>query len=111
MLQLVELDDVKQRLKIDSSDDDLVIEGYIYGASMVIKNFLKAQADEILDLDSSGELQEGFEVPGDVVTATVALVGWFYKHPDEDLEKYIERGYLPNFVTCILWARRDPALA
>jgi len=111
MLALTNLENVKARLKIDSDDDDMVLEGYIFGASICIKNFLKAQADEILDLDSSGEMQSGFEVLPDVETATIALVGWFYKHPDDDLDKYIEPGHLPKFVTCILWARRDPAIA
>ncbi len=95
----------------DSDDDRIVIEGYILGASLCIVHFLKAQADEVLDLDSSGEMQSGFEVPADVQLATIALVGWFYKNPDADMEKYINKGELPNFVTCILWARRDPALA
>lgn len=111
MVALVSLDRVKQALRIDADDDDALLDAYIAAASAAVINYLKGQADALLDLDSGGEMPSGAEVPEPLALATIVLVGHFYREPDGDTEKAFEQGYLPRPVTALLYPLRDPALA
>ncbi|TPJ76197.1 phage gp6-like head-tail connector protein [Mesorhizobium sp. B2-6-3] len=111
MVALVTLETVKERLRIDTTDDDGALSGYIESASAAVINYLKGQAEVLLDLDSGGELPSGVEVPPLIATATVILVGYWYRNPDSDPDKDFEMGYLPKPVTALLYPLRDPALA
>lgn len=109
MVALVTLEETKSRLRIDHNDDDTTLEGYIEAASGSVINYLKGQAEVLLDLDSGGDLPSGAEVPAVIQTAVILLVGYWYDpiEPNKDFE----RGYLPMPVTAILYPLRDPALA
>jgi uncharacterized phage protein (predicted DNA packaging) len=109
MVALVELEDTKQRLRIDTDDDDGILTGYIEAASAAVINYLKDQADELLVLEGSPSPE--VEVPPVIVTATILLVGYFYRNPDADPDKEFEMGYLPKPVMALLYPLRDPALA
>lgn len=111
MLALVTLEVVKAALLVDTDDDDDTLELLIYAASRSVVKYLKARAEVLLDLDSSGEISSGFEVPPEIVVATIFLVGTLYREPDGDAEKAFEQGYLPTPVTALLYPLRDPALA
>jgi hypothetical protein len=111
MVALVTLEQVKEALHVDTDDDDGPLGLYIEAASAAVINYLKGQAEALLDLDSSGEIPSGVEVPAPIAVATIALVGHYYREPDGDEQKAFERGYLPAPVTALLYPLRDPALA
>lgn len=111
-LGLVSLQKVKWGLKIESSDWDQLLGGvYIPAASRAVINYLKSAADDLLDLDSGGNIPAGFSVPEEIQMATIALVGYWFRSPDSDPDKEFEQGYLPRPVTALLYPLRNPALA
>jgi hypothetical protein len=112
VVALVTVEQVKSLLNMDTDDHDAVkLPLLIAAASKAVINYLKGQADEVIGLDSGGDLPSGVEPPDEVVFATAYLVGYWFRHPDEDPEKSFERGYLPPVVTALLYPLRDPALA
>lgn len=109
---LVDIDDVKKALRIDHSDDDLDLDGLIRAASVAIVLYLKAQAEEIMDLAAiQGSPPDTASVPPDVARATIMLVGHWYRDPDGDTDRAFDGGSFPRPVVALLRARRDPALA
>jgi len=111
MVALVSLERVKEALHVDANDDDNLLQAYIAAASAAVINYLKGQAEALLDLDSGGDLPSGAEVPPEIEIATLVLVGHFYREPDGNPEQAFEQGYLPKPVTALLYPLRDPALA
>ncbi|MEC9246285.1 MAG: head-tail connector protein [Pseudomonadota bacterium] len=122
MVKLVSLDTVKLALRIGEieetsggwdvlpHEDDTLLDAYIEAASAAVINYLKDQAEVILNLDSGGDVPSGTEIPKEIETATILLVGHFYREPDGDTEEAFDRGYLPKPVTALLYPLRDPAL-
>jgi hypothetical protein len=108
MPSLVSLQRVKDALRVDGSDDDALLMAYIDAASSAVVNYLKDQAETLLDLDSGGELQSGSHVPPEIETATLMLVGHFYREPDGNPDNGFGRGYLPAPVMALLYPLRDP---
>jgi hypothetical protein len=111
MVALVTLDRVKNALRVETADDDDLLGAYILAASQAVIGYLKGRAEEVMDLDSSGDLPPESDAPEVIQVATIMLVGHFYREPDGDTEQAFERGYLPKPVTALLCAFRDPALA
>lgn len=111
MVALVTLERVKQALRIDTADDNQLLNAYIAAASAAVINYLKGQAQVLLGLDEDGELPPEAEIPPEIELATIMLVGHFYKEPDGNTEDAFEQGYLPKPVTALLYPLRDPALA
>ncbi|MBV6304932.1 head-tail connector protein [Candidimonas humi] len=112
-MNLVTLDQAKLRLRMDTDDLDDDIELMISAASTIILRYLDSAADEFLDsngdvpTDSNGDA----EVPADVQTAALYLVGTMLRDPDgSDTQKW-ESGYLPPMVVSLLASRRIPPLA
>lgn len=99
------LTDTKRSLRMldTETDDDALLEMLITAASKSVANYLKSSADPLLP--------DGAEIPGEVRVATIILVGFLYRSPDQDPDKYFERGYLPAPVTALLYPLRDPAIA
>lgn len=111
MVALVTLERVKQALRIDTTDDDQLLNAYIAAASAAVISYLKGQAQALLGLDEGGELPPEAEIPPEIELATIMLVGHFYKEPDGNTEDAFEQGYLPKPVTALLYPLRDPTLA
>ncbi len=111
MVALVTLERVKEALNITSADDDNLLDAYIAAASAAVINYLKAQAEVLLDLDSGGDVPSGVEIPPAIEIATLILVGHFYREPDGNTDQAFEQGYLPKPVTALLYPLRDPAIA
>jgi uncharacterized phage protein (possible DNA packaging) len=103
------LEETKQALRIYHDDDDSTLNLLIGAATGAVANYLKSAADPYLD--SGGSVPSGVDVPPVIKTATIMLVGYLYKNPDQDPDKDFERGYLPAPVTTLLYPLRDPALA
>lgn len=103
MAKFVTLDDVKARLRVDTSDDDASLEGLIEGATGIVVNHLKAAAQPLLE--------SGATIPPAVQTATIMLVGYLYRNPDQDPDGAFGDGMLPGPVRVILHPLRDPSMA
>lgn len=113
MVMLVSLDQAKQHLRVDTSDDDGDIALKIHAASGAVLNYIKSGPDNFLD--SSGEVivdssDNPIGIPFEVQAATLLLVGYFYKDRDGDPDKAYEMGYLPKPVTALLYPFRDPVI-
>lgn len=115
MKMLISLEQGKQHLRVDNDDEDNDITLKIKGASASVLRYLKAEG--IADfVDSSGQLPEDsngvvIDVPNEVESATLLMLGYLYRQRDNDDQHEYETGYLPRPVTAILYGRRDPALA
>lgn len=106
MVMLVDVDQVKARLRFDHDSEDEDIELAIQGASEAVLNYLKVE-HTVYD-DSSGT---PVDVPATVVNAVIMLVGIWKRDPSgTEMEKW-EHGYLPRPVMALLYPLRDPALA
>ncbi len=110
MPKLVSLQQVKAGLRVDHDDDDGHLELLIEAASNRVVKHLKGRAAEVLDLDSSGEPTSG-GIPAEVMVATIMLVGYLYRNPDQDPDRDFDIGMLPKPVKSLLYALRDPTLA
>lgn len=106
MDKLVSLEEVKTGLRIDSTDDDTLLEALILAASSAVVNYLKGQAATVLSNSDSPP-----ETPPVVKQATVLLVSYLYSNSDSDKDGAFEMGYLPKPVMALLYPLRDPALA
>lgn len=115
MTMLVTLAEGKARLRVDQNSEDADITDMIEGASRLVLLYLKTEG--IADfVDSSGNLVEDSNgivenVPAEVKTATLMMLGYIFKDRDNDENHEYEMGYLPRPVTAFLYMRRDPALA
>lgn len=109
---LTSVDHVKRALRIDTSDDDTLLDMYVQAASQAVIVYLNEQATEILgDLTTLEDSPSDVTVPADIEQATAMLVGHWYRQPDGDTDKEFEDGGMPRVVKALLWQRRDPALA
>jgi hypothetical protein len=108
MVMLVELEQVKARLRFDHDEEDEDIELAIHGASAAVLNYLKV-LHTVYD-DSFGVVIQT-DVPFEVQTAVIHLVGIWKRDPSGvEMEKW-QQGYLPAPITAILYPLRDPALS
>lgn len=109
MAALVTLEEVKTGLRIDSSDDDNLIQALIGAASNGIINFLKADETTVLfDWDTvQGNSPQDADVSDEVKQATILLVDYYYRGDYENAEP----GYLPPHVTALIWGKRTPTIA
>jgi hypothetical protein len=109
MVDLVDLIQVKDRLRIDHDDDDADLALSIAAASRVILTYLKPTGSSSF-IGSDGQVvPDG--VPEEVQIAVIMLVGYWYRNPDGDPDGEFERGYLPKPVTALLYPLRDPTCA
>jgi len=106
MVMLVEVSEVKARLRFDNDEEDADIELAIHSASAAVLNYLKVAHDNYDD--SFGVVAD---VPFEVVQAVIALVGIWKRDPAGVEMKDWEMGYLPRPVMAILYPLRDPAMA
>ena len=114
MVMLVNLDQAKDHLRIDNDagDNDLILK--IKGASRAVMRYLKSEGVESFT-DSAGDVFEdtsgvAMDVPEDVQSATLLLLGYLNRDRDADGDKAYSMGYLPAAVTALLYSLRDPAL-
>lgn len=110
---LVSRDKVKKALRIDSDDDNDLLDLLISAASRRIVRHLKGQAGELLSIDSPPDSPPNDldAVPEDVQGAVIFLTGILYRSPDNDTDDAFADGELPKPVKAMLRPLRDPALA
>jgi gp6-like head-tail connector protein len=105
MVMLVEVEEVKGRIRFDHDEEDADIELAINSASAAVLNYLKVPHDNYDD--SFGVVTD---VPFEVVQAVITLVSIWKRDPAGVEMKDWEMGYLPRPVMAILYPLRDPAL-
>ena len=93
MPDLVTLGQAKTALRIYHDDFDTSLTLLVSAASNAVVNYLGGRAEAVLNLDSSGEIPSGTDVPEEVQAATLYLVGAL--HRDSDASDEFDRGYLP----------------
>lgn len=113
MVMLVSLQQGKDHLRIDNSDEDNDLTLKIHGASGAVLNYIRNGADVFTDsagepiLDSNGA---PVGIPYEIQAATLLMLGHLYKDRDGDPDKAWEMGYLPKAVTALLYPFRVPSL-
>ncbi len=110
-MEFATLPETKLALRIDYSDLDPNLALQIKAASDLILSHLGARASVVLGLDADGSLPAGAAIPPRIQLATIALVGYWVAHPDEDPDAAFLGGSLPGPVLAILRGLRDPVLA
>lgn len=114
MTMLVSLEQARAHLRADTTDGNLDLELKIKGASAAVLRYISNGADSFTD--SAGDVFEdsngvALDIPEDVQSATLFLIGYLDRNRDGDEDKAFERGYLPAPVTALLYPYRDPSLA
>lgn len=114
MAMLVSLENARNHLRIDTTDGDADLLLKVKAASRAVLNYISNGADTFTD--STGEPYEdsngvALDVPEDVQSATLFLIGYLDRQRDSDADKEFERGYLPAPVCALLTFYRDPSLA
>lgn len=115
MIELVTLDQIKARLRIDTDAEDGDLVGFMQSASRMVLSYLKLEDDAYLNsdgtMDVDSETSGYYEVPAEVQAATLYLAGVLYRDRDGgEVDKWAP-GYLPAPVTAMLYPLRDPTLA
>lgn len=109
-LALTTIERLKKRLAILHDDDDDDLEFLILAASRAVVNYLDTRADAVLDLDSSGDLPSGVEIPPEVEAATLYLAGVMYRNKDGADPDFVGTS-LPYPVIAFLRPLRDIPIA
>lgn len=114
MALLVSLEDARAHLRIDTNDGDADLELKVKAASRAVLNYISNGADPFTD--STGEPYEdsngvSMDIPEDVQSATLFLVGYLDRNRDSDPDQAFDRGYLPAPVCALLVHYRDPSMA
>lgn len=113
MVMLVTLQQARDHLRSDSTDDDNDLTLKIHAASGAVLNYIRNGADIFTDssgepvLDSNGG---PIGIPYEVQAATLLMLGYLYKDRDGDPDKAYEYGYLPMPVMSLLYPHRVPSL-
>jgi hypothetical protein len=113
-MMLVTLAEAKKHIRVDFDDEDAEIEIYLKGASQAIVNYLKD--GEALFMDSDGDIIEdsngiAIDVTYEIKAATLLMVGYLYKHRDNNEGDAFVPGYLPAPVISLLYPLRMPGIA
>lgn len=104
-MMLITLQEAKDHLRIDTTDEDTHLELLVNAASDAVLNYLKI--DGLVYYDSSDIL----DVPYAVKAATLLMTGYLYRLRDNNEGGEYQQGYLPMPVTALLYPLRDPAIA
>lgn len=113
MVMLVSLQQAKDHLRVDSSDEDNDLTLKIHAASAAVLNYIRNGADVFTDsagdpiVDSNGA---PMGIPYEIQAATLLMLGYLYKDRDGDPDKAYEHGYLPMPVMSLLYPYRVPSL-
>jgi hypothetical protein len=117
MVMLVSLQQAKDHLRVDSSDEDNDLTLKIHAASAAVLNYIRNGADVFTDsagepiLDSN---DNPIGIPYEIQAATLLMIGYLNRLRDENDNTLIgdgfAYGYLPNPVMSLLYPYRVPSL-
>lgn len=114
MIELVTLEQTKVWIRdIHGAEDDLIL-GLIRASSRMVLAYLKLDEDAYVNSDGTMDIDSatlGYEeVPEEVQTAVMYLVGVLYRDRDGAESDKWKPGYLPEPVKSMLYHLRDPSL-
>jgi hypothetical protein len=127
-VMLVTLQQARDHLRSDTTDDDNDLTLKIMAASSAIEHYLRSHGSVYVqainsngdpEFDTNGDEISGIDSNGDMVIkpevqmATLLLVGELYKSREGEmtgLDSYSAFGQLPRAVVLLLYPLRDPVI-
>lgn len=94
-MSIVTLDVVKEHLRYDSDDSDMILQGYLDAADAVVLNYI---TDEF----------ENDEYPKSIHQAILLLVGYWDQYRNAEQEMPTNGNFLPMPVQALLFHYRKP---
>uniref|UniRef100_UPI00300BEF4A head-tail connector protein n=1 Tax=Acinetobacter guillouiae TaxID=106649 RepID=UPI00300BEF4A len=80
-MSIVSLETLKDHLRYDDDDNDLMLQGYLDAADSVVKNYITDEFE--------------FEYPKAIHQAILLLCGFWDKHRNAESETPVNGNYLP----------------
>ncbi|CEI54479.1 hypothetical protein [Acinetobacter bereziniae] len=93
-MSIVSLETLKEHLRYDDDDNDLMLQGYLDAADSVVKNYITDEFDS--------------EYPKAIHQAILLLCGFWDKHRNAESETPVNGNYLPMPVQSLLFHYRKP---
>ncbi|MFW1748777.1 head-tail connector protein [Acinetobacter guillouiae] len=93
-MSIVSLETLKDHLRYDDDDNDLMLQGYLDAADSVVKNYITDEFES--------------EYPKAIHQAILLLCGFWDKHRNAESETPVNGNYLPMPVQSLLFHYRKP---
>ncbi|MCF0263381.1 MULTISPECIES: head-tail connector protein [Acinetobacter] len=93
-MSIVSLETLKEHLRYDDDDNDLMLQGYLDAADSVVKNYITDEFES--------------EYPKAIHQAILLLCGFWDKHRNAESETPVNGNYLPMPVQSLLFHYRKP---
>ena len=93
-MSIVSLETLKEHLRYDDDDNDLMLQGYLDAADSVVKNYITDEFE--------------YEEPKAIHQAILLLCGFWDKHRNAESETPVNGNYLPMPVQSLLFHYRKP---
>lgn len=93
-MSIVSLETLKEHLRYDDDDNDLMLQGYLDAADSVVKNYITDEFES--------------EYPKAIHQAILLLCGFWDEHRNAESETPVNGNYLPMPVQSLLFHYRKP---
>lgn len=93
-MSIVSLETLKDHLRYDDDDNDMMLQGYLDAADSVVKNYITDEFES--------------EYPKAIHQAILLLCGFWDKHRNSEGETPVNGNYLPMPVQSLLFHYRKP---
>ncbi|MFW1942928.1 head-tail connector protein [Acinetobacter guillouiae] len=93
-MSIVSLETLKEHLRYDDDDNDMMLQGYLDAADSVVKNYITDEFES--------------EYPKAIHQAILLLCGFWDKHRNAETETPVNGNYLPMPVQSLLFHYRKP---
>ncbi|ENV18741.1 MULTISPECIES: head-tail connector protein [Acinetobacter] len=93
-MSIVSLETLKEHLRYDDDDNDMMLQGYLDAADSVVKNYITDEFES--------------EYPKAIHQAILLLCGFWDKHRNAESETPVNGNYLPMPVQSLLFHYRKP---
>ncbi|MBJ8421906.1 phage gp6-like head-tail connector protein [Acinetobacter bereziniae] len=93
-MSIVSLETLKEHLRYDDDDNDLMLQGYLDAADSVVKNYITDEFES--------------EYPKAIHQAILLLCGFWDKHRNAENETPVNDNFLPMPVQSLLFHYRKP---
>lgn len=93
-MSIVSLKTLKEHLRYDDDDNDMMLQGYLDAADSVVKNYITDEFES--------------EYPKAIHQAILLLCGFWDKHRNAESETPVNGNYLPMPVQSLLFHYRKP---
>ena len=93
-MSIISLETLKEHLRYDDDDNDLMLQGYLDAADSVVKNYITDEFES--------------EYPKAIHQAILLLCGFWDKHRNAESETPVNGNYLPMPVQSLLFHYRKP---